>query len=319
MNQEKIGKFIAERRKSKKLTQEQLADRLNTTSKSISRWENGKTMPDYAIIKSLCDELDISINELLSGEKINTNKNENVVNDNLDSILKEYFKMKKQKKIIKNTLIIIVVIFLLFIVRVMMVLGISALTFLIPAKSIVGIENYNKDYYIKEYGGDLNSNLAIFPDNKQNLKDGEFSSAFQTNLFDSDGYILLIAKYDKEEFDNEISRLKKLSITIYAECKTETDSYTNYVKYDEESYKYPAYITIDGFGHTYEYALINKDKLEISYIYLSYPQKNNKKYKNYLKKDVSSYSIENTLDMYSMYNHSFDNGNSFIEYNDCNN
>lgn len=318
MNQERIGKFIAERRKNKKLTQEQLADKLNTTSKSISRWENGKTMPDYSIIKSLCDELDISINELLSGEKIQTNNYEHVVNENLDNILREYYKMKKQKNIIKNILIIVAAIFLLFIVRVMMVLGIATLTFLTPAKSIVGIENYNKNYYIKKYGGDLNSNLSIFPDNKQILKDAEFSSTFQTNLFDSDGYILLIAKYEEEEFDNEINRLKKLSITIYDNCNVKADSYTNYVKYDEASYEYPAYITIDGFGHTYEYALVNKDKLEISYIYLSYPKRYNQKYKNYLKKDRSSYSIEYTLDMYSMYNHSFDNGSSFIEYDYCN-
>ncbi len=317
MNQERIGKFIAQCRKEKNLTQEQLADKLNTTSKSISRWENGKTMPDYSIIKSLCDELDISINELFNGEKIQKNNYELIANENLNSILKEYYKMKKQKKVIKNILIVVSLLFLGFIIRVIMVLGIASLTFIIPAKNRSGIENYDKDYYIKEYGGDLNSNLSIFPDVKEKLKDAEFSSSFQTNLFDSDGYILLKAKYNKDDFDKEIDRLKKLKITIYEECKSNADSYTNYIKYDEKSYKYPAYITIDGFGHTYEYALIDKDNLEIIYIYLSYP-KNNKKYKKYLKKDISSYDKIDTLDMYSMYNHSFDNGYTFIEYSDCN-
>lgn len=70
MNQEKIGKFITECRKTKKLTQEQLAEKLGVTSKSISRWENGNTMPDYALLKDLCNELDINVNEFLSGEKI---------------------------------------------------------------------------------------------------------------------------------------------------------------------------------------------------------------------------------------------------------
>lgn len=70
MNQEKIGKFIYECRKNKNLTQEQLAEKLGVTSKSISRWENGNTMPDYSLLKDLCNELDISINELLSGEEI---------------------------------------------------------------------------------------------------------------------------------------------------------------------------------------------------------------------------------------------------------
>lgn len=70
MNQEKIGKFIAECRKNNDLTQEQLGEKLGVTSKSISRWENGKTMPDLSLLKPLSDELGISLNELLSGEKI---------------------------------------------------------------------------------------------------------------------------------------------------------------------------------------------------------------------------------------------------------
>ena len=70
MNQEKIGKFILECRKSKKLTQFELAEKLGVTDKSISNWENGRNMPDLSLFKPLCDELDITINELISGEKI---------------------------------------------------------------------------------------------------------------------------------------------------------------------------------------------------------------------------------------------------------
>ena len=67
MNQEKIGVFIAKCRKDKKLTQEQLAEKLGVTNKSISRWENGKTMPDYSILKDLCNILQIDVNEFLAG------------------------------------------------------------------------------------------------------------------------------------------------------------------------------------------------------------------------------------------------------------
>lgn len=74
MNQEKIGKFIFECRKENKLTQEQLAERLGVTDKTISRWENGKTMPDISLFEPLCEELKISINELLKGERINDKK-----------------------------------------------------------------------------------------------------------------------------------------------------------------------------------------------------------------------------------------------------
>lgn len=70
MNQEKIGKFIAECRKQKNLTQEQLSEILGVSSKSVSRWENGKTLPDYTILDSLFNALDISINEFYYGEKM---------------------------------------------------------------------------------------------------------------------------------------------------------------------------------------------------------------------------------------------------------
>ena len=70
MNQEKIGKFIAKCRKEKKITQEELAEKLGVTNRSISRWENGINMPDLSLFKPLCDELGITINEFLSGEKI---------------------------------------------------------------------------------------------------------------------------------------------------------------------------------------------------------------------------------------------------------
>ena len=70
MDQIKIGKFIAQRRKQAGLTQLQLADQLGITDKAISKWENGKALPDSSIMLALCSILGISVNELLSGEKI---------------------------------------------------------------------------------------------------------------------------------------------------------------------------------------------------------------------------------------------------------
>lgn len=85
MNQEKIGKFISECRKKKNLTQQQLAEKLGVTDKSISNWENGRNMPDLSLFKDLCEILDISINDLISGEKVSKEKyldkfEENVIN-----------------------------------------------------------------------------------------------------------------------------------------------------------------------------------------------------------------------------------------------
>ncbi|MBR6526228.1 MAG: helix-turn-helix domain-containing protein [Clostridia bacterium] len=71
MDQVKIGRFIAACRKQKDLTQLQLAEELGITDKAISKWERGKAMPDTSIMIELCDLLEINVNELLSGERIN--------------------------------------------------------------------------------------------------------------------------------------------------------------------------------------------------------------------------------------------------------
>ena len=71
MNQETIGKFISKCRKDKKMTQQELADKLGVTDRAISHWENGRRLPDYSLLKPLSEILGVSINELLTGEKIN--------------------------------------------------------------------------------------------------------------------------------------------------------------------------------------------------------------------------------------------------------
>ena len=100
MDQIKIGKFILNCRKEKGLTQEQLAEKIGVTNKSISRWENGNTMPDYALLKDLCNELNINVNELLSGEKIKENDYMNKSEENLISLRKQIDKRKSVLRII---------------------------------------------------------------------------------------------------------------------------------------------------------------------------------------------------------------------------
>lgn len=70
MDQIKIGRFIAECRKKKNLTQMQLAEKLNITDRAVSKWETGKAMPDSSIMLELCDVLNITVNDLLNGEVI---------------------------------------------------------------------------------------------------------------------------------------------------------------------------------------------------------------------------------------------------------
>ena len=104
MNQVEIGKFIAGCRKEKGLTQVQLAEKLNSTDRAVSKWETGKSMPDSSIMLELCEILGITVNELLSGERIEMNSNyEEKVSENLIE-----FKRKDENNLKKNTVISIV-------------------------------------------------------------------------------------------------------------------------------------------------------------------------------------------------------------------
>ena len=95
MNQEKTGAFLAECRKQKNLTQEQLSEILGVSSKSVSRWENGKTLPDYTVLDSLCKALGISINEFYYGEKQTNMDFEHLSEQNL----RLYFREKYGKRL----------------------------------------------------------------------------------------------------------------------------------------------------------------------------------------------------------------------------
>lgn len=70
MNQEDIGKLIYNARKKKNMTQKELAKKIGVTNKAISKWENGRGMPDYSLFQPLCDALDITASELLNRRKL---------------------------------------------------------------------------------------------------------------------------------------------------------------------------------------------------------------------------------------------------------
>ena len=86
MNQEKIGRFIACLRKEKNITQEQLVEILGVSVKSVSRWENGKTMPDLSMLPTLANQLDVEISELLNGRKM-TNEELRELKDTIERLI----------------------------------------------------------------------------------------------------------------------------------------------------------------------------------------------------------------------------------------
>lgn len=89
MNQVKIGKFIAACRKKNGLTQMQLAEKLNITDRAVSKWENGKSLPDSSIMLELCKVLGISVNDLLSGEVVAMSNYDENLEKNLLEMVKE--------------------------------------------------------------------------------------------------------------------------------------------------------------------------------------------------------------------------------------
>lgn len=92
MDQIKIGKFIAERRKLNNMTQMQLAEKLGVTDRAVSKWENGRAMPDTAIMLDLCCALNISVNDLLLGEVTNMEN----YNEKNEKLLLEITKEKEE-------------------------------------------------------------------------------------------------------------------------------------------------------------------------------------------------------------------------------
>ena len=124
MNQIKIGKFIAECRKKNNLTQMQLAEKLNITDRAISKWENGKTMPDSSIMLDLCNELKISVNELLSGEMISMESK----NEKQEQILLDMAKQIEQK----NRIIWISMWVIMGVSMIALFVGLFIVAFMIP-------------------------------------------------------------------------------------------------------------------------------------------------------------------------------------------
>ena len=101
MNQKQIGRYIAEKRRIKNLTQAQLAEQLGISDKTVSKWECGRSMPDYALIQSLCETLDISVSELIEG------KNTALHERQLMELLRRTQELERQNGILHGVIMLI--------------------------------------------------------------------------------------------------------------------------------------------------------------------------------------------------------------------
>ena len=107
MNQMATGKFISQKRKEKSLTQEQLAEKLGVSNKTVSKWETGKCMPDYSVVKALCDELEITVAELMDGEKSEEKSVRTYDEEQIMDLLKKTQNLEKQKELLYGILLIV--------------------------------------------------------------------------------------------------------------------------------------------------------------------------------------------------------------------
>ena len=226
-----------------------------------------------------------------------------------NGLLEEDAKRKKFVKGCKIFILIVGILVLSFIMKFGFVLTMIFFMENTPYETRVGIENYDKAKISEQYRSDL-SELFVFPEDTKDMIEPTFVSSFKTGFFDTDGYMILQARYDKEDYDAEVKRLSSIECTV--------DDITIGIKYDDESYALPAYVAIDGFDYEYEYALLDEENHTITYIILSYPEYVDlSEYEEYLKLDADEYKIEDTLNQFSIYERYYKDG-VYIEYSDEN-
>lgn len=201
MDQNKIGNFISTERKNKKLTQKELSEKLNISEKTISKWECGKGLPEVSLMKPLCKELDITITELLNGEKeLKKAKEDGIIN---------YMSYTKKKS--KHKIVLISILFVLLI------------TFILSTV-IYFFNTYNKIIVYRLYGESENFYIRDLYVTKSNMYNMMFPGALESK----DPYISLenvksfIIKYEDKTITGGIPQqnvVEKMAIMKYLQKK----------------------------------------------------------------------------------------------------
>ena len=107
MDQIAIGRYIARKRKEQNLTQEQLSEQLGVSNKTISKWENGKCMPDYSLIQKLCEALDVTLPELMDGEDAAENSVRVYDDEQILDLLRRTQELERQKNTLYGLVLIV--------------------------------------------------------------------------------------------------------------------------------------------------------------------------------------------------------------------
>lgn len=219
MDQAKIGKFITVMRKEKGLTQEQLAEKLNVNAKTVSRWETGRNMPDYSILESLTNELGITVNELIRGERIIEEEIIREYDHNLVDVLKEYKRLKRAKNIILCMLLVLTGITVWVSLLLAVAVGLPILVSTSAQVSVNGDIALYQEYIgpdaRKEYRDKYSMDESIFPEQiTEDMNVTDYKMVYY-NPWDPQWLSYLVVEYDDGAWEKELSRLNDYSSTEY--------------------------------------------------------------------------------------------------------
>ena len=195
MDQKKIGQFICEMRKRKNLTQLELANKLGVTDRAISHWENGRRMPDLSLLKPLCNELGITVNDLLSGEIVDKNKIEEKLEESLLNTFKNSTEKLNRDEFIKK------VIYKSVLVLSMLILFIVSFDYLSKTeeeKSLDDLRNHLDGKVAVMYFGEFKYPINYVDDLFRSLK-----TYVSDNAYDRYPFIKNIPLYEMWDYDGE--------------------------------------------------------------------------------------------------------------------
>ena len=223
MDQIKIGRLIAESRKEKKLTQNELAIMLGVTDKSVSKWENGKCLPDVSLYKDLCEILDITLNEFFSGEKIDEKNFKKVADENLLTALEnsaftlkekiDFFKKKWEKDHFFELMIIMIVIVSFIIYGFIKDNGIQYVFMIVGLISGV-FENNKRMAYVERnaYGKKSEISIEEFRNSIGRLEDFQKQMEKFSSEKEAVGYLMKETNLSKQECIESYRFIMKLGL-----------------------------------------------------------------------------------------------------------
>ncbi len=244
MNQELIGKYIAEKRKKKGITQKELAERLNISEKTVSKWECGNGLPEVSLMQPVCKELGITVNELLSGEDLKNNNEDKVI---------EYIKYKDNKNIKITTIITVI---LLLITSIL--LTITHIKYKKFYKT-----NYNNNTVYKLSGENENfiyDNLVIIESPTKTIAiSGYISSNNETNI-PSDTIYKYVLRYKKRIIFSNTGNVSKEHSMVLEEPLGYNELFTEEVLKNKDKWEIDIFYEKDNEKH---YETIKLDKSEL--------------------------------------------------------